>query len=285
MALEDLVGERAFSYSNITRVCNEVMQDNQYLHITDIVTGCKILAATFIIVNVIVRYLGNRKAEDDIEKAKRPITLAFLGQQVGLILLVFNFSTITMYLDTILSAFCQTIEQSVDDNSGSMYNVVNTALLANITEAELEAGDTSVLYEIWVILENLLNPFYWITTLAQWIGWLVNTFILGFILIERAVTLAILNILSPFIIALSVLEPFRSMLMKWIKLYSATFLITPVILIIGTLCTLIYMGLANVCGGIGLVTDDMAIVVCIVVMAKARLFRAGINLLNKLFGV
>lgn len=278
---EDLFsGDRAFSYNTIVRACNDIMQDDTFLHIDDVLLGCKMLAAVFIIVNVILHYFESK------EDNSKPITLYYVAQQAAYIFLVFNFASITMWLDSVLAGFCQALESRADADNNSLYNMVNTAMLTNMTKEELDAGEGSIFYEIWSVLKNLINPYYWITTLAQWIGWFVNTFVVAFMLIERAATLVLLNVLSPFVIALSVLEKFRDMLIKWIKLYIATFLIMPAILIVSVLCTLFYMTLAgNVSLMYGLVTDDMTIVICMVILVKARLFKASVSLLYKLFGV
>lgn len=278
-------GTRAFSYENIINTCNSIMKDTSYIDLSDIITGCKMLAVSFILVNVIVRYLGGRK-DDSFESTKKiPLTPLYLMGQAGFLILVWNFSTISMYLDEILAAVCQSIESGLDNKAGSLYNVAQTALLSGVAEENIASEESDIAIDTLSILSNIANPFYWITTLAQWIGWLVNTFVLGFMLIERTVLLILLNILSPFVIALSVIEKFRDMFLKWIKIYIAVFLIMPCLLIIGTLCTLFYTHLSESCDSIGLVTDEMAIVICLVVLVKARLYKASVSLLYKIFGV
>lgn len=278
--------DRLFSYSNISKVCNNILKDNDLIYIEDITNGCKILAALFIIVNVISIYLGNKKNTDNNSDLKKiPITIPYLLKQLGFLLLVFNFSSLTMYMDSLLSAFCTSIEQNINDDSESLYNVVNTGLISSISKEELEGGDYNALQSIHMVINNLFNPLYWVTTLSQWIGWFINTFLLGFMLMERAATLIILNIFAPFIIALSVLESFRDRFIQWIKIYCATFLISPVLLIVGTLCSLFYRELASSSTLFGLVTGDMMIVILMVVLVKARLYKSGISILNKLFGV
>lgn len=267
------------SYENISAVCGNIAEDNLTV-LPVVITGTKILAVTFLLMNWAKRYFESLKNPD------RPgLTMYNILGGILYVALILNFSWCMEMLDKGLGAYQESFMRS---DVKSVYDSLFSDWAEQIEEAT-ESEDvftdtaTATLGVVQQLFGFIGDPWRWILEILKPIGYLVNLLTFPLFLLEREFLLMLMKIAMPLVLALGALEMYRDMVKKWVLIYCAVF-ISGLFLILATqFCDLFY---AEVSRSFNLQEEDGYVQVAlflVAVFAKVRLYKAAVTISYKIF--
>ena len=201
------------------------------------ITGVKVLAVGFFLVNIIQKYIAGVGDKDGYTWGLKP---ADLLTNFSYILIVIFSTQILGYFDAILVA----IDQQFIDTAPSLLPLQ----LQNL-EIESEGNALTItlkaMQALYDFLTMPLKTFQLIAFIFGLVFWAIDLFIYPLFLAERFFLLGIMQLFFPLVMAMSMLKQFRDLAIRFFKLYIGVYMLVPAFFVVNIFVNGIYTGLGN----------------------------------------
>jgi len=241
----------------------------------------KFLAIAFFLLNLYGSFLDN--IAKDWGTMDLPFNFSKAVSAFMIIVIIAGFDQLLILFENIFVPLNGLVEN---------YNPLAASLIAVEPEPAMEQEQswTAQLVETFSEIQMILKtPYFLVAKILYFILWMVDNVVYGIFLVERFFALTVLRLVGPIVFALAVFEKFRDLMYKWLKLYTAFYLlIIPYFLVI-YITNEIYLNLSE--GFIeetpmvlsGLMTVGSLVAVGISLWLKLRLFKKSTELIYKIF--
>jgi len=276
--MDDAVNVLDLGYATIFEIYNSFFTGDL---ISNVTYGFKILAVILFLLSVfssMVQKMGSQYGFNG--EIALPYNLNKFVTSLIFVLLIAGYDKLLLFMDSLLLPL---------DGTFSDY----TPLQFGVDESDLDTiGETKPWYsslgeiaEIWLSMANGFGDDI-LFILVYGITKLIDSMIYIVFLVERFFFLGLLKILGPFAILISIFKTGGEMFWKWLKLYTAVYLlIFPFFLIMGFSNEIIEYAATKV-DGMGFVAGAfskgfMAAIFILVIWIKLRLFKKSYELVYK----
>lgn len=194
------------------------------LKISEILFSIKLLAAAFFLLNVYTNMFS--KVGSTWGDTKLPFDKHKLLSSFVMVLAVMSYDKILHFLDVMLMGF---------DTSYQHFSPFHFEFVEIDPEDGGFSFGPSIISEAAAEFVSILkDPSHVLVLILEGIAWMIDAAIYAVFLLERFFFIGLLKVLGAIAIVLAVIEKFRDLFFKWLKLYIAVYaLIIPFYLIIG----------------------------------------------------
>tara|TARA_E500000318_G_scaffold112008_1_gene133335 strand:+ start:20084 stop:20902 length:819 start_codon:yes stop_codon:yes gene_type:complete len=242
----------------------------------------KFIAVAFFLLNTYSSFLDSI-AKDWGDASDLPLNVSKTVSSFIIIILIAGFDQLLILFERVWLPL---------DNAIGDYNPIAASLieLEPETAVEEEQSWTAKLIETFEEVSLVIKyPYFLAAKLLYFLLWIVDNVVYGIFLVERFFALTVLRIAGPIVFALAVFEKFRDLLFKWLKLYTAFYLLVIPYFLVIYVTNQIYdelsQGFISATPGVltGLMLIGSMIAVGISLWLKLRLFKRSTDLLYKIF--
>jgi len=270
-------------YKAISDMTNDMISDYSGT-LQAVMIGVKALAVVFVLLNWLKEYLDGLKSPEK----HRGITPYSLVVGILFIALISNFNVVSDYIDKMLGAYEESFSVQATDN---IYNFTR-GWIDDMEEETIQEEETfgesvmntasSVVGSIVSFFRNIGDIWWWIYQLLKGIAWFINALLYPVYLLERGFLLLVMKFAMPLILALGTVQAYRQLVKKWILLYCAVFVSGLFLMLATNFCDATF---AIITRTFGLMdnNDSQSMLFLVVVFAKAKLYKAAVEMSYKLF--
>lgn len=275
------------SYEAITSAANNMVFESSSV-LTGAMYGVKGIAILFILLTWMKNYIEGLKDPEN----HRGISWDKIFFGILYVLLVINCDYISNVADGVLGSYEKSFNISASTEMYSFTESWITDMQDEIIEEEEEKGFWSNIIDkvsgfassAKDLFVNFGDIWWWLFLVIKGIAWFVNLIVYPIFLLERSFLLMLMKFAMPLILALGALKSYRKLVSRWLALYCAVF-ITGLFFILATqFCDQVFGGIVMDSGIIN-ANDSKALLFIVIAFAKAKLYKGGKDLADKLFNV
>lgn len=265
----------------------ENLETSNFLHLDDVVVGCKLLAVLFVLIAWMKMLFESTDKIDRHILEKISIRQFLTG--FFTVILIFNYNLILDQFQGLLTSLEDTFD--LQENATGMYNSWFGDIETTFTEGIEGAEDMAWYDEIgaWFSqIISLLDPYVILLQLAQIVGYAIDAVTYPVYLIEREFILLLLKIVMPLMLALSVIPGQKELAIKWFKLFAAVFVsgmfLVLVSIVCGQLSTLLFEATTSFEGYSWANSGwERCLAGLVIIFAKVKLYKASVDMSYKIF--
>lgn len=275
------------TYRKVNEAFEILTNDPAYV-LDSVISGMKILALAFILLNILKGYVESLNSA--INDQKPSVDFSEIIKSLFYIALVFNYDLIIDTIDTGIASYADSF---IFDNKSSIYSGFKETFSTIQNDNGVTNQDAVNGIAYWVEYIGLImqDPFFIILEILKCVAWLVSLFIFPSFYIERGFILMFMKLIFPLILALGAFKAYNDLVLNWIKLYCAVFLTGLGFLVADWVCDSLYTILIAPTAAMNklpFVTGGAfvyIIVFVVIIISKIRLYRACLTYSYKIFKV
>lgn len=250
--------------------------DNFFIHIREDINvysylymGVQFLAASFLLLNLYYSYLENK------------LSWKSILQTLTYVLIALQFADIAQMLDSLMASYVESItfftsdEQGLNAAIGKLYEDIDLANPWSIGDLLASGIIVVIIYIIYGL------------------SWLIKVIGLPFFLLSRGFFLLAIYLFTPIVVALSIIEQYRSLVINIIKLFCSVYILQYLYMLVDFILAafVVYATEELKAETSGLLGDSSAtsislmIVVILVSFCSVKLYSSSSTISSKIFNV